>query len=252
MTPCPRCATPLDRLPSRCPVCGDPGRAADPAARRLVAAYLAGATMAEGELRAAWGDARDDADFAAHLRDELGLDLDDTPCASFRDGAAAFAELPPAARDREVPDLAEHARDCPTCRRLLWQLRPLWDVDGVLAEPIRVAVGAGVRDRGLGPPAEAVAFAALRAGPDDANPVPLEWRLDPVRVRVSPGPRVAVWADEPGSAEFASADGASYFAGALDDLPPDGLPLPPGRWACEVRLAGGAYRFELDLTAGDA
>lgn len=257
MTACPRCTTPLDRLPALCPVCAaGPGRTAAPATRQLVAAYLTGWPVPANDLRAAWGETREDAEFTAHLRGELGLDADDSPCGVFRAQAATFAELPSSARDREAANLADHVRDCPACRRVLWQLRPVWDATGVLAEPLRVAVSLSgrVRDRGLGPPAVEVEYAALRAGPDDTNPVPLEWGLDPLRVRVSAGPRVAVWAEgTTGMVEFVAADGLSYFAGPLDDLPPGGLPLPPGRWACEVRLAADAdqpRRFELDLMTG--
>lgn len=66
--------------------------------------------------------------FLGSVREEFGLDpsRELSLCEAFRHRAAEFSELKKSECESEFPLLVKHLAECPDCRRVLWQLKPLW------------------------------------------------------------------------------------------------------------------------------
>ncbi|MCI0744370.1 MAG: hypothetical protein L0Y58_03090 [Verrucomicrobia subdivision 3 bacterium] len=171
-----------------------------PEAREIIAGYLSGlrripfeeleracsvletAGRADGTLR--------------EFRHDLGLTRRDlSVCDVFGGRAAEFADLPRAARERLFPELTKHVEACRPCRRVLWDLKPLWEIVTtaararchVLTEPIRLALSrkGTVEERGSGFPSLGAVMAVACAA---------EMTLHaPEELAVPPGSRRKEW-----------------------------------------------------------
>lgn len=139
-------------------------------ARRTIASYLTGQRVRGEDLERAWAIARSDADHLRHLTREFGMEehwISD--CDVFRSSIAEFSEMSRREREREAPELLQHAEVCEACRRAYWDFRPLWISEAThavaakgrtiireLAERIRLAVDAAGRLLELGPGPQSV------------------------------------------------------------------------------------------------
>jgi len=137
-------------------------------AARIIAGYLAGGPATRAELMEACKAVNADEDCLAVFSREFGLGgPPESTCAKFDANVAELAEMPVARREREMPELARHAKHCPRCRRVYWQVRGLWTsraaiavaaegrrIVRMLAEGIRLALNSAgeIVEFGLGPP----------------------------------------------------------------------------------------------------
>jgi hypothetical protein len=141
-------------------------------AKETVAAYLAGARrVAADELQRAHATLaarRAGRRYLRWLRGRIGL-KPPAPgaamfglCQVFRSRAAEFCDLPAEERQSEFPQLVAHLEQCPACRRVLREIKPIWETVTTawrtLAEPIRLRLAweprTSLEEVGLGVPAE--------------------------------------------------------------------------------------------------
>ena len=137
-------------------------------AARTIAEYLVGGPATRSQLTEACKSVNADEDCLAVFSREFGLsDPPESVCSKFDANVAELAEMSPAQREREMPELVQHAAQCPRCRHVYWEVRGLWtsraaaalaakgrQIVRMLSEGIRVAVGktGEIVEFGLGPP----------------------------------------------------------------------------------------------------
>ena len=251
-----------------------------PEARKIIAYYLSGyQRVNREELHQAREAIKSDEPYLSNLREELGL-LDDFVilCDVFAERAAEFCEMSEEERRDEMPDVAGHMNSCGSCRRLYWEIRPLWREQAVgaagslireLGEHIRVAIDrAGwVREWGLGPPAlQFMPGVTTLAGREEELPgIPgvqkrKEWLLQDeaadcdlkIVVEGQPGGGARVFCSiQPGPSRKVSAEqtrievrnaqtGSLILAGRLSDIEAEPINLPSGSWLMKL-IAGSRH-----------
>ena len=159
----------------------------------IIAKYFLGGPAAHKQLAEACAAVNADDECRRFFSREFGLGgPPETACEKFAANVAEFAEMLPAQREREMPELARHAEQCAACRQFYWEVREPWIPEQAaavtakgrqlvrkLAEGIRLALGkAGeIIECGLSPPSvlcPAIAAAGRGRLMGDAVAGPLE------------------------------------------------------------------------------
>lgn len=97
-------------------------------AKRIISRYLAGkGRVSYDELTSACRVVQSDREYVRFLRTEIGLDDHRlSMCSLAQSQMHEICEMSYEERRREMPKLAEHLGECESCRRLFWQIKPLW------------------------------------------------------------------------------------------------------------------------------
>jgi hypothetical protein len=250
-------------------------------AKKIIAAYLAGRRVSAAEVAQATGILRADQGYAEALarvtRAERGTI---SACDLFLSRVAEYSELTPADRQRRMPELWRHVRECATCRDALWNVQPWWleaaagqvkagaaTLWRTLADQIRVRIDAAGRvfDAGMGPPPlREHLVAATAAPPPEGEPSRQDWELpDPqtgclIRLTIAAvsGQSAAVgcslgWSGaEPGQVRIeirARDTHALLVGGRLSDFEGEPLTLPRGSWVVRLRTTAAGLECTWDV-----
>lgn len=257
-------------------------------AKEIIAAYLSGyRTITREALAQACEEIKQDGVYLRYLREEFGLSDDWLIlCDAFAERSAEFCEMNGAERRDEMGDLVDHLNACGSCRRLYWQIIPLWREQAAsaarsflreLSEQISLVIGQGgwLREQGLGPPPLHLrAFAPTLSVPESVPELPgvekrkewtladeaadCEWRLvvegqagggANVTLSLQAGPAQKVSSAQTRIEVRNAATGALLLGGRLADVESEPIRLPAGSWFIHLvaKHPGGSFAWKIPL-----
>jgi hypothetical protein len=246
-------------------------------AQTIIADYLVGRRVPPKRLEEASAVIRADPALRKRFERDLGTGDDwVSECDMTLSRLAEFSGRPEP--DRQMPSVAEHLRECASCREVLWGIKPLWTerVGGVarsLATSLRVRLAAAgqLLDIGWGPPSSLTIFAAATAAlPGSEPPAPRSWELTDeeagyvIRIGLSPGAgsmvrltcaALPLRPDAPSESlrlEVLFDSGGlgpqrSLARGPLEQFETSPIPLPAGSWVLRLRRSRGGPPWEIPI-----